>query len=83
MNGRIVYLDTDWFEGLGEILSKDKFYVTHSHSSDECTKSYWNGIPLRTEETALMEGLFYGEVKVISKVKISYNSRTRIFNQIS
>lgn len=83
LNGKIVYLDTDWFEGLGEILSKGKLIVTHSHTSGECIKPYWTGIPLRTEETALKEGLFYGDIKVIDKVKMIYDSKTRIFSEIS
>lgn len=34
INGKIVFLDTDWFEGLGELLSKKKQFITHNHSKN-------------------------------------------------
>lgn len=82
IDGQIVYLDTDWFEGLGENLSDGTIPLTHKHSNQECIESYWKGIPFKNEDCSMKEGLFYGKVKVISKVKMIYDGYLRQFSVV-
>ena len=78
INGKIVFLDTDWFEGLGELLSKNKQFITHNHSKEECISTYWSGCQMR--KAALFEGLFYGEAIVLKKTKLFYDAINRTFS---
>lgn len=71
--GEIFYSDTDWFEGLGEMLSNGEIPTTHKHSIEDCLTHFWEGKPYRGTGFSLKEGLLTGEVKVISKRKFHYD----------
>lgn len=69
ISGNIFYTDTDWFEGLCELLYLEEKYLSHRYSIDECISNYWEGKPFMSYRFSLKEGLLVGEVKVISKRK--------------
>lgn len=80
INGSIYYFDTDWFEGLGELLSNGELPITHKYSIEECVTNFWNGVPYKASVFSLKEGMLKGTVKVISKKKFKFD---RFLNQIT
>lgn len=73
ITGEIFYSDTDWFEGLAELLSNGELPITHKHSIEECLTQFWLGKPFRPSGFSLKEGMVKGTVKVISKRKFHYD----------
>lgn len=79
VDGDVFYFDTDWFEGLGELLSNGELPITHKYDIKECISNFWQGLPYRASEYSLKEGMLMGKVKVISKRKYQFN---RLKNEI-
>lgn len=75
IDGTIAYFDTDWFEGLAELLSDGQIYISHKHSIETCIDNFWRGIPFKSSGYSLKEGLVIGKVKVISKFRYLYNKQ--------
>lgn len=73
LSGEIFYSDTDWFEGLGELLSNGELPITHKYSVEDCIANFWEGKPFRPSGFSLKEGMLKGEVRVISKRKYNFD----------
>ena len=75
LNGKIINLDTDFFEEAGLIIGEKKILISGKYTLDECIKKYWEGKSFH-DDVSLREILIYGTVKVISKEFKSYSKVT-------
>lgn len=82
IEGDLVYLDTDCFEGVAEIIMGNELLLTHDLSMEECLRRYWTGVFLREEGGHLIEGLFYGKAVVVSKKKMLFDKKNNTISEI-
>lgn len=82
VEGDLVYLDTDCFEGVAEIFMENELLLTHNLSLDECLKRYWSGEFLRQKGGHLVEGMFNGKAIIISKKKMLFNKQKNTITEI-
>ena len=73
--GKLIWLDTEWYEGAAELLAPGNIVLTHNKTLPECISNYWNGVPYRKNGYGLIEGLFYGTAKILSKDKYQIRNR--------
>ena len=75
LDGKIINLDTDFFEEAGLIIGDKKVLISSKYSLDDCIKNFWEGVNF-CEGVTMRELLVYGEIKVLSKTRLHFNKLT-------